>query len=281
MASEDLTDCAEYVREFDNDRFLSVLFAPADRRDDLFALYAFNLELSKIRETVSEPLIGRMRLQFWRDAVPLMIDGKPPQHYIAAGLSSAIHRHQLSASDLNTIIDAREMDLDDLPPKNLAAMINYAEGTSSSLIRLAMAVSGVSGKDAMQCASDAGIAIALTGLVRAIPYMASTGRVTLPADLCQTAGLDPEKPMQWPSNPDVSPITMPMLDEAERRLLDARRSARSLPRSSTSALLPMSLAALYLRGLRTVGGDPAKFAARPHGMSRHLTLLWRSALGRP
>lgn len=281
MTSEGLTDCAAYVREFDNDRFLSALFAPADRREHILALYAFNLELSKIRETVSEPLIGRMRLQFWRDAIPKIVEGMPPQHNIAEPLSMAVRKYNLSATDLNAIIDARETDLDDLPPKNMEAMVNYADGTSSSLIRLVMGITETSGSDAMQCAKDAGIAIALTGLVRAIPYMASTGRVTLPADLCHNAGLDPEKPLQWPTNPDVSKITIPMLDHAERHLIEARRQARKLPRTAKPTLLPMSLAALYLGRLRSVGGDPTRFAARPPGVSRHLTLLWRSVIGRP
>lgn len=281
MSPAPLSDCAKYVREHDNDRFLSVLFAPADYREDLFALYAFNLEISKIRETVSESLIGRMRLQFWRDAVPQMVDGAPPSHYVAETLAGAIKLHSLSASHLNEIIDTRETDLDDIPPKDLEAVVRYAEGTSSSLIKLALGVLGMNGADADACAKDAGIAIALIGLVRAIPYMSSTGRVTLPADLCRDAGLDPEMPLQWPMNPDVSSITLPMLDRAAQHLIAARATAKALPRKAVPALLPLSLAALYLKRLKSFGGDPALFAARTPGVSRHVTMLWRSAIGRP
>lgn len=278
MSSNELSDCAEYVREYDNDRFLSALFSPADKRDDLFALYAFNLELSKIRETVSEPLIGRMRLQFWRDAVPLMEAGNPPSHYVAEALSKAVTRHRLSTSDLNAIIDARETDLDDVPPKDLEAVVEYAVGTTSSLVKLAFGILGIQGEGVEASANDAGIAISLIGLVRAIPYMASTGRVTLPADLCYRASLDPEKPLQWKTNPDVSPITLPMLERAEGHLHAVR--GRTLPRKATPALLPLSLSALYLKRLQAVNGDPALFAARQPGVSRHLTLLLRAMLGR-
>lgn len=281
MSPTPLSDCAKYVREHDNDRFLSVLFAPADYREDLFALYAFNLELSKIRETVSEPLIGRMRLQFWRDAVPQMLEGKPPSHYVAETLAGAVKMHGLSASHLNDIIDMRETDLDDIPPKDLDAVVSYAEGTSSSLIKLAFGILGVTGEQSDACAKDAGVAIALIGLVRAIPYMSSTGRVTLPFNLCRAAGLDPEKPLQWPTNPDVSAITQPMLERAAHHLNAARADAVQLPRSAVPALLPMSLAGLYLRRLQSLGGDPALFAARTPGVSRHVTLLWRSMIGRP
>jgi len=281
MSPAPLSDCAKYVREHDNDRFLSVLFAPADYREDLFALYAFNLELSKIRETVSEPLIGRMRLQFWRDAVPQILEGTPPSHYVAEALASAVKMHALSATYLNEIIDMRETDLDDIPPKDLDAVVRYAEGTSSSLIKLALNILGVSGPDADTCAKDAGIAIALIGLVRAIPYMSSTGRVTLPTDLCQVSGLDPETPLQWPTNPDVSKITQPMLARAEQHLNTARASIGRLPRVAVPAFLPLSLAGLYLKRLQAFDGDPGLFAARSPGMSRHVTLLWRSLIGRP
>lgn len=281
MSPAPLSDCAKYVREHDNDRFLSVLFSPADYREDLFALYAFNLELSKIRETVSEPLIGRMRLQFWRDAVPQMMEGTPPSHYVAEVLAGAVKMHDLSASHLNEIIDTRETDLDDIPPKDLDAVVAYAEGTSSSLIKLAFGILGVTGEHADTCAKDAGIAIALIGLVRAIPYMSSTGRITLPFNLCRDAGLDPEKPLQWPTNPDVSAITLPMLKCAAHHLNAARANAGRLPRSAVPALLPMSLASLYLKRLQSLGGDPALFAARTPGVSRHVTMLWRSIIGRP
>ncbi len=100
MPPAPLSECAEFVREYDNDRFLSALFAPADYREDLFALYAFNLELSKIRETVSEPLIGRMRLQFWRDTIPQLSGDKPPSHYLAEALASAVKLHELPAAPL-------------------------------------------------------------------------------------------------------------------------------------------------------------------------------------
>lgn len=281
MSPAPLSDCAKYVREHDNDRFLSVLFAPADYREDLFALYAFNLELSKIRETVSEPLIGRMRLQFWRDAVPQMLEGAPPSHYVAEALAGAVTMHGLSASYLNEIIDTRETDLDDIPPKDLDAVVRYAEGTSSSLIKLAFGILGTDGSESDACAKDAGIAIALIGLVRAIPYMSSTGRVTLPANLCRDAGLDPETPLQWPTNPDVSPITQPMLARAAHHLDAARISSKALSRKALPGLLPLSLAALYLKRLQSMDGDPALFAARTPGVSRHITMFWRSLVGRP
>lgn len=277
----DLSYCAAQVRDFDNDRFLTALFAPAELREPLMTLYAFNLELSKIRETVSESLIGRMRLQFWRDAVDGIVDGTPPAHEIATALSETVRAYNIPKSALHALIDAREIDLDDVPPADINATITYAEATSSSLIGMALRVLGVDPAAHADAVRDAGIAFALVGLVRAIPYQASTGRVTLPLDLCEAAGLDHTAPHQWPQNPDVSAITQPLLAAAQDHLFRARIAARAVPRQGLAAFLPLSLAALYLKRLTAVEGDPKRFHERPPAAARHITLLWRSMRGTP
>jgi NADH dehydrogenase [ubiquinone] 1 alpha subcomplex assembly factor 6 len=277
----DLSYCAGQVRDIDNDRFLSALFAPDDVREDLYALYAFNLELSKIRETVSEPMIGRMRLQFWRDAVPGIAAGTPPAHAVAGPLADCVRRAGISEAELSALIDARETDLDDVPPRDLAALEDYAERTSSSVMAMALRVLGGDPAKHAERLRAAGICVGLTGLVRAIPFQAQAGRVTLPADLCARAGLDPAMPHQWPQNPDVREITGPLLAAAEAHLRDARRDREKIDRRALAAFLPLSLAALYLRGLQRAGGDPARYGARPPGVRRPLTVLWRSMLGRP
>lgn len=276
----DLSYCATQVRDFDNDRFLSSLFAGDGVREDLFALYAFNLELSKIRETVSEPMIGRMRLQFWRDAVAGIVAGTPPAHAVAEPLSLCVRRASISAGELMVLIDARETDLDDIPPRDLDALEDYAVRTSSSVMAMAVRILGGDPDRLTGVLRNAGIAVSLTGLVRAIPYQASTGRVTLPADLCAKAGLDPSQAHQWPQNPDVREITLPLLDAAKRHLAAARAQGRDVPRGVLPAFLPLSLAAVYVQGLERAGGDPAFYAARPPGVRRQLTVLWRSMLGR-
>ena len=61
--------CEEMVRAGDKDRFLATLFAPEKYRRALHALYAFNLEIARVRELAREPMPGEIRLQWWRDAL--------------------------------------------------------------------------------------------------------------------------------------------------------------------------------------------------------------------
>lgn len=91
----DIPFCQAEVQKFDRDRYLTVLFAPSDRRPDLFALYAFNHEVAKVSAVVSEPMLGQIRLQWWREAIEEIYEGRPRNHQIVDALAAAIDRHNL------------------------------------------------------------------------------------------------------------------------------------------------------------------------------------------
>src|SRR5579871_2069282 len=97
---------AAVVRRCDPDRFLTALFAPAEKRDALFALYAFNHELARAREVVTEPPLSLIRLQWWREVV----DGAYRRHEVAAPLRAAVDAGHLDRNDLLRLIDAREAE---------------------------------------------------------------------------------------------------------------------------------------------------------------------------
>ncbi len=78
--------CEELVRAQDKDRYLAALFAPADQRGALFALYAFNAEVAAVRDRVREPMAGEIRLQWWRDALNGERGGRGSANPVAAAL---------------------------------------------------------------------------------------------------------------------------------------------------------------------------------------------------
>ena len=88
----DFTRCAALVREADRDRYLAALFAPADKRDALFALYAFNVEIARVRDVAREPMPGEIRLQWWREALEGKRDGEARAHPVAAALRATLAR---------------------------------------------------------------------------------------------------------------------------------------------------------------------------------------------
>ena len=122
---------ARIVRARDHDRFLTTLFAPPARRAALLALYAFNYEVAKTREMVHEPLLGQMRLQWWRESIAAVYDsGALRRHEVVEPLAEAIRAGGLTRAHFDRLIDAREADLADAPPPSLAALEDYAAATS-------------------------------------------------------------------------------------------------------------------------------------------------------
>src|SRR3990170_2028933 len=107
--------CAALVREADRDRFLATLFAPTEHRDALFALYAFNAEIARVRELAREPMPGEIRLQWWRDTLLGATAGDAAAHPVAAALREAVVRYRLPPAMLGDLIDARGFDLYDDP----------------------------------------------------------------------------------------------------------------------------------------------------------------------
>ena len=155
--------CQDLVAKADKDRFLSCLFAPQDARPHLFALYAFNVEIARIREAVSEPQVGLVRQQWWLDTIDGIYAGRTPDHPVAQALVAAIAKGDLPKHALQNLVIAREFDLFDDPMPSLADLEGYLGETSSSLIQMAALILG---KGAAEAAGLAGVAFGLAGVLR-------------------------------------------------------------------------------------------------------------------
>ncbi len=257
---------ARLVRRHDHDRFLTALFAPAVSRAALFALYAFNYEVAKTREVVTEAALGRIRLQWWRDALDAIYAGAPPRrHEVVTPLAAAIRGRALPRAPFDALIDAREADLADEPPADLATLEAYAEASSAGLVLLALEVLGEGGAAAQAAGRAVGIAYALSGLLRAVPFHARARRLYLPRDLVAGAGLDVDRSLfELKPSPALSRVVEGVAARA-RSQLDAARALRpSLSRAALPALLPAVLAQADLARLARAGYDPfAPAVARP------------------
>lgn len=272
--------CAEQVRRYDHDRYLCLLFARDERRWALFALYAFNLELAKIREIVSEPIIGQVRLQWWREVIDGIFTGKARQHEVIQPLAQAVERYGLSREPFDKLIDARGLDLSDEPPADLAALEDYADGTSATLQASALEILAVEGDAARDAARHTGIAWALTGLIRAVPFHASAGRLTLPKDLSEAAGLDRAEVFRGHFSAPLAEVVKAVANAAKAHLAEARASRRLVPRRALPALLPAVLAGAYLARFRKAGYDPFAKTLAIGPLARQLRLAAHAALGR-
>jgi NADH dehydrogenase [ubiquinone] 1 alpha subcomplex assembly factor 6 len=248
---------AALVRRHDRDRYQTALFAPADRREALFALYAFNHEIARVRETVTQPMLGQIRLQWWREAVAAAFDGMPPrQHVVAEPLAAVIRDVAPSRAHFDRMIDTREGDLADEPPATLAGLEDYAEGSSATLLCLALEVLGVAQSGAVAAVREVGIGYALAGLLRAMPFHARAGRCYIPADITARAGLDPADYAGLRDSTGLRFASAEIAEAAAGHLRAARRYRREVPRSARAALLPSVVADRFLARLKRAEYNP-------------------------
>jgi phytoene synthase len=252
-----LSPAAALVRGHDRDRFQTALFAPAADRETLFALYAFNYEIARVRETVTEPMLGQIRLQWWRDAIDAAFAGGPPRrHDIVEAVTTAIRGRGLSRAHFARLIDTREHDLDAEAPPTLAALEAYADGTSTPLVLLALEALGAMTPAAERVARPIGIAYALAGLLRSLPYQARSGRVLVPAEL----GLEPRDWRALSGTPPLREAVATIAGLAMQHLAAARTMRREIPATAIPALLPARIATTALRRLERAGFDPFAMA---------------------
>ncbi|WP_017930738.1 squalene/phytoene synthase family protein [Robiginitomaculum antarcticum] len=153
----------------DPDRRRAALFAPKGVRDDLLTLYAFHYELAKIPELVSEPMVGAIRYQWWRDAVEEIYGGgNVRSHEVSTPLAQMVRRRNLPRFGLDKLIDARMGDLEAEPFADIAAARDYAAQTSGRLMTLAARIA--SPDENMDFARLLGRSWGMAGLVRAYGY---------------------------------------------------------------------------------------------------------------
>jgi phytoene synthase len=261
--------CAEEVRRHDRERWLTALYAPEPARGRLMALYAFNLELARARETVSEPTLGLMRVQWWREALGEIAAGRPRAHPVATALAGLA----FDAGTLDRLLAGRERDMEDRPIADLGALEEYADSTSATLVRLALDLLGATDERSRAAGRHVGIAWAMVGLLRAMPFHAARRRLYLPLSLLHQAGADPEAILAGRSDAALARAVERVAATATMHL-DA--AAGVMPRAGVPALLPAVLARRHLARLRGTEFDPFRLPLAPPGPIDQLALLWRA-----
>ncbi len=188
--SYSLSYCGQLVQAQDPDRFLLSHFAPDKCREALWALFAFNHEIVKTREVVSETQLGLIRLQWWRDAIAAIYTqkgtsegGDVPEHEVVQPLAQAIQEYDLDRELFDALIYAREFDLEDVLPANVEGVLHYADFTSTPLLKLAVKIAG--GDAETEPVSVVATNYALMGILRGTVSFARQRRCYLPQDVME------------------------------------------------------------------------------------------------
>jgi phytoene synthase len=266
--------CAELVRTADRDRFVSSLFAPAEHRAALHALYAFNVEVTRVREVAREPLPGEIRLQWWSEVLRGERAEEASANPVASALLTVIERYRLGSTKLTALIDARCFDLYDDPMAWLTDLEAYARKTSSALLALAgQILAGGEGEVTETVADHAGIAYAIAGLIRAFPLHAARRQLYVPLEVLERHGVEPQDIFAGRASKNLRAASAELQDVARGHLVAAHQQIATLPDAALPAFLPVALVRPALD--RLARSDPFK----PAELSpwRRQWLIWRAA----
>ena len=273
---ERLSENGMTVRRYDRDRFVTALFAPPAAREDLFTLYAFNTEIARIRETVSEPMLGQIRLQWWRDTLDCVCRGDPTHNPLADNLSELIRRQSLPRPLFDRLVEARELDMQDAPAETLSQLKLYVEDSAAGLSALAALILGGDDAATQEAARHIGQAWGLIGLLRAHAYTIKVRRLYLPV---KEKRLDIEEILAGENPRGLSELAEQIAHMAADHLSAARKLRRQISRGALPALLPAKLADGYLAKLKA-----ARFNLTDRNWSavntRPLSLMTAMGLGR-
>ncbi|MBR0674035.1 phytoene/squalene synthase family protein, partial [Neoroseomonas soli] len=185
-----LSPIGAFARSHDPDRYLCALFAPAEKREAIFALIALNHELARAREAAANPMAALIRLQWWRDAVEEAGTGRPPRrHEVAEPLHAAITAGLLDPEGLLALVDAREAEAEEDGLATEEAFVAWLRGTAGGWSAVAGRALGASADEA-EVLRALGAAYGLAGVLRSVGAHAAQGRCLLPGDRLAAAGLD-------------------------------------------------------------------------------------------
>ena len=268
--------CADLVRTHDFVRYASTLFLPGPERRALLAIYAFNIEVSRVHEQVSQPLPGEMRLQWWTDMLAGAGHGGVEGNPVAAELLYAIRNHRLPVSPFSQLVEEHQFDLYNDPMPTMAALDGYLGDTRGALFALAARIVVGAVADIDHLVHHAGLAQGILHLIASLPRDAARRQLFIPLDLLARHGLGQEQVFAAKATPVIRAMLAELRGQARQHLDHTLELAREAPGGVRPALLPLALVSRDLvRAERRIDADPFQ----PQLRSRLATLwtLWRAA----
>jgi len=262
MKIDDISYCLRQARQRDYDRYVATLTAPMRLRGYLGVLLAFNVEIARVREIVSEPALGDMRLAWWREAVneaALPEDqGEAKGHPVARALAETMRKYDVDPHYLHALIDARQRDLDDAPFGSIKELEAYAEASAGNLNLAMLGVLGVTDVAAQNAVRQSGSAWALIGSLRALSHHRRAGRILIAGEI---------------------PVA-DIVRRAEDLIIFSRGLSRQVPRRAHAALMTNLLADRYIQCLKDADYDTDRADFTLSTFAKARTMLWHKILDR-
>jgi len=274
-AKEAASFCADLVRSHDFVRYASALFVPAEERRTLLALYAFNAEISRIRDQITQPLPGEIRMQWWTDLLAGTAHGGVEGNPVAAELMLAIRSFGLPVEPMSRLIEEHQFDLYNDPMPTLAALEGYVHETSSVLFGLTARILAPPSAEIEHLARHAGFALGFLQVIVSLPRDAARRQLFLPLQFLQGHGSGIEEVFSGRQTPNARAAIDQLIGEARRHLQTAEALLAEVPARVRPVFLPLAMVRRDLRRMSRADNDP--FILRIPSRISILWTLWRAS----
>lgn len=269
-------ECGKLAEQGDRDRWLASLLAPVDKRRHLDAIHAFAFEIARVREVVSEPTLGEIRFQWWRDVLDGERASEAEANPVSAALLDTIAAFNLPRHAFRSMIEARVFDLYDDPMPSVNQLEGYCGETASLLFRLALLIlAGGRDPGGAEAAGHAGVAYAVTGLLRALPWHAAQGRCYIPADILARSGASRADVTAGRDTSQLRAALVEMRAMARRHYEAAQVARKGLDRAVAPVFAGLGLVPLYLGLMEKAGYEPFRTVIDAPQWRRQWA-LWRA-----
>jgi phytoene synthase len=275
-----IAHCAQLARDHARDQWLGALYTGAEARGALFALASFDAEIRHALIRAHNPTLAAIRLAWWREAIagerPAEAAGNP----VSLALLWAIDAYALPQAWLEAMLDARLKEIAPEDDLNLAAFRGFADESEGARLKLASRIAaGGQDLDLAAAHTPAGMALALTRLLKELPFKAGSSPTLIPADVIARHGASAADFDARQTVPGIIAACAELRRLARDELAEAERRLKESPPEILPAFIPLAPLRLDLDRLDRNSTRPFDAVVEASPLRRQWA-IWRWARGR-
>lgn len=245
------------LRDTDREAYIATLFLAETSREAAAALWAFNAEVDRIRDLVSEPLPGEIRLQWWRDALTGARTEEGMQHPVGAELISTIKQHSLPRQAFDTLCEARIFDMYNDPMPSLSEFEGYLGETRSIVFQMLAQIISGNAPEKGEAAGHAGIAYGIAQLLRRMAQHRVRGQIFVPKELLQISGLTDADFLALDAPSSANGMVAALVALGREHLAKAEAAIALLPNEQRAAFIILGICQPIFKRAEKRGGEIA------------------------
>lgn len=245
--------CQQKTRESGSSFTLSFMFLPKEKRDAMTALYAFCREVDDVVDECTDYQIAQTKLAWWKQEVHRLFH-ETPQHPVTQALQPVVKRFNLQETHFIEIIDGMQMDTQYNRYADFEQLALYCYRVASVVGLLSAQIFGYSHPATLEYAHDLGMAFQLTNIIRDVGEDARRGRIYIPLDELERAGVTEEQLLNSKSSEQIQALLLKQIERAE---LFYEKALNQLPKADIKPQLPgLIMAAIYRTLLEEIKPEP-------------------------